>query len=101
VAHLSQQGQAREAMMSSQQQFEEIKALAGLQQEGLKDVAKKVGGVVKKVGQKALDTLGHGSDDDLIKDLQKKVGAPQHGKKSMAQPNESFDVMLRLAGLAK
>lgn len=90
------------------QQFAEVMKLAGIQvqQEGLKDVAKKVGGVVKKAAGKALDTLGHGSDDDLIKDLQKKVGAPQHGKKSMAQPNEGaqkedFDVMLKLAGLSK
>jgi hypothetical protein len=72
------------------QQFAEVMKLAGIQvqQEGLKDVAKKVGGAVKKAAGKALDTLGHGSDDDLIKDLQKKSGVPQHGKKGMAQSNE-------------
>ena len=59
--------------------------------EGLGDVAKKVGGAVKKVASKALDTLGHGSDEDLIRDLQKKAGVPQHGKKGMAQSNEGVD----------
>jgi hypothetical protein len=59
--------------------------------EGLGDVAKKVGGAVKKVASKALDTLGHGSDEDMIRDLQKKAGVPQHGKKGMAQSNEGVD----------
>ena len=36
---------------------------------------------VKKVGGKVLDKLGHGSDEDLIRDLQKKAGVPQTGKK--------------------
>ena len=95
-----------QAMRQEQAAFEDIMQLAGIQKEGIKDVAKKVGGAVKKAAGKALDTLGHGSDDDLIKDLQKKVGAPQHGKKSMAQPNESianedFDIVLKLAGISK
>jgi hypothetical protein len=50
-------------------------------EEGLGDVVKKVGGMAKKVGSKALDTLGHGSDEDMIKDLQKKMGMPQTGQK--------------------
>lgn len=50
-------------------------------EEGLGDVVKKVGGVAKKVGGKVLDTLGHGSDEDMIKDLQKKMGLPQTGQK--------------------
>ena len=63
-------------------------------EEGLGDVAKKVGGVLTKVGSKALDTLGHGSDEELLKDLQKRAGVPshaQHGKPSMAKPNESVE----------
>lgn len=88
VAHLSAQGKEREAMQMQSQQFEDIMQLAGIQQEGIKDVAKKVGGALKTAGKKALDTLGHGSDDDLIRDLQKKSGVPQHGKKGMAQSNE-------------
>jgi hypothetical protein len=36
---------------------------------------------VKAFGKKALDTLGHGDDEELIKDLQKKSGVPQTGKK--------------------
>jgi hypothetical protein len=44
----------------------------------MKKLAKKA---VKKVG----DTLGHGSDEDLLKDLQKKMGKSNpHGKRSMA-----------------
>lgn len=36
---------------------------------------------VKAFGKKALDTLGHGDDEDMIKDLQKKAGVPVTGKK--------------------
>ena len=63
----------------------------------------KIGDTIKAVGKKVLDKLGHGSDEDLIKDLQKKVGAPQHGKPSMAKPNESVELesILKLSGLAK
>jgi hypothetical protein len=46
---------------------------------------------IKSVGGKVLDKLGHGSDEDLLKDLQKKAGIPshaQHGKPNMAKPNE-------------
>lgn len=66
-------------------------------EEGLKDVAKKVGGAVKKAAGKAMDTLGHGSDEDLIKDLQKKVGVPQTGKKPTNEENTAD--ILTLAGL--
>ena len=61
--------------------------------EGLGDVAKKVGGALKKAGSKALDKLGHGSDEDMLKDLQRKAGAKGaqvHGKKSMAVKNEAL-----------
>jgi hypothetical protein len=80
-----------------------VEGVEATQQEGLGDIAKKVGGAIKQAGSKALDKLGHGSDDDLIKDLQKKVGAPQHGKPSMAKPNESAELesILKLSGLAK
>lgn len=57
-------------------------------EEGLGDMARKVGGAVKKVASKALDTLGHGSDEDLIRGMQKKAGLPQTGKKPMAHPKE-------------
>ena len=36
---------------------------------------------VKHVGGKVLDKLGHGSDEDMIRDLQRKAGLPQTGKK--------------------
>jgi hypothetical protein len=56
-------------------------------EEGLGDMARRVGGAVKKVAGKALDTLGHGSDQDMIRDLQKKAGMPQTGMKPGSEPN--------------
>ena len=56
-------------------------------EEGMGDMARKVGGMVKKVAGKALDTVGHGSDADMIRDLQKKMGVAQTGMKPGAEPN--------------
>jgi hypothetical protein len=56
-------------------------------EEGMGDMARKVGGMVKKVAGKALDKVGHGSDADMIRDLQKKMGVPQTGMKPGAEPN--------------
>ena len=56
----------------------------------------KVKDAVKKVGGKVLNKLGHGSDEELLKKLQKDVGAPagsQHGKPSMAKPNDDSDII--------
>jgi hypothetical protein len=58
-------------------------------EEGLGDMAKKIGGVAKKVGSAALNKLGHGSDEDLIRDLQRKAGMPQTGKLPQAVQNEA------------
>jgi hypothetical protein len=55
--------------------------------EGLGNMVKKVGGAAKKLGSKALDTLGHGSDADMIRDLQKRMGVPQTGMKPGREPN--------------
>lgn len=49
-------------------------------EEGLSDVVRKGVAAAKKVGSKVIDTLGHGSDEELIKDLQRKVGVPATGK---------------------
>jgi hypothetical protein len=55
----------------------------------------------KAFGKKVLDKVGHGDDEDLIKDLQKKSGVPQTGKKPEKQTtNESLDI-LKLAGVRK
>lgn len=62
--------------------------------EGLKDVVQKVGAAAKKVGGKVLDTLGHPDDEELLRDLQRRAGVPQHaqhGKASMAKSNDSVD----------
>jgi hypothetical protein len=56
-------------------------------EEGMGDMARKVGGMVKKVAGKALDKVGHGSDADMIRDLQKKMGIPQTGMKPGDEPN--------------
>jgi hypothetical protein len=64
--------------------------------EGIGDVARKVGGMAKKVGGAVLNKLGHGSDEDMRKDLQRKMGIPkdqQHGKPSMAKYNEEYGPM--------
>jgi hypothetical protein len=63
----------------------------GAMEEGMGDMARKVGSVAKKVGGAVLDKLGHGSDDELLRDLQKKAGIPshaQHGKPAMAHPKD-------------
>ena len=51
--------------------------------EGMGDVAKKVGGMAKKVGGAVLNKLGHGDDTAMRKDLQRKMGMPQTGAKPM------------------
>ena len=45
---------------------------------------------IKKISQKAIKTISHGSDEDLIKDLQKKTGVPQTGKKPVVK-EENMD----------
>lgn len=67
----------------------------------IKQVEQSLGGVdegimdtVKKVGSKVFDKLGGGSEEDLLKDLQKKAGIPshaQHGKPAMAKSNDEVD----------
>ena len=54
-------------------------------EEGLGDVAKKVGGTIKKVAGKAMDVIAPG-DEELLKQLQKSAGVrgASHGKPSMA-----------------
>jgi hypothetical protein len=53
------------------------------------DTVKKVGGMVKKAGSAVLNKLGHGSDEDMIRDLQKKAGVPQTGKKPGTAPAQA------------
>jgi hypothetical protein len=59
---------------------------------------------LKAFGKKALDTLGHGDDEAMIKDLQRKMGVPQTGKKPEAEPEKQvkeseLDLLRKLAGL--
>ncbi|WP_353480167.1 hypothetical protein [Haliscomenobacter sp.] len=49
--------------------------------EGMGDVAKRVGSAVKKAGGAVLNKLGHGSDKDMRKDLQRKMGMTPTGDK--------------------
>ena len=77
---------------------EPVKKMAGdeVEEGSFGDMAKKVGGAVKSAGSKVLDKLGHGSDEELLKKLQKDVGAPagsQHGKPSMAKPKDDSDII--------
>ena len=50
---------------------QDFKILRGQKNEGVMDTAKKVGG-------KLLNVMGHGSDEDMKKDLQKKMGMSQN-----------------------
>jgi len=56
-------------------------------EEGLGDAVKQVGSMAKKLGQKAITTLGHGDDAEMLRDLQRKMGMPQTGMKPGAEPN--------------
>lgn len=53
------------------------------------EIEEGVGSTLKKIAKKVGDTLGHGSDEDLKKDLQRKMGMKPTGKPSMAKQNES------------
>jgi hypothetical protein len=79
-------GQLNERDMSRAAKGYEKYGKEGME-EGLGDMARKVGGMVKKVAGKAMDTVGHGSDADMIRDLQKKMGMPQTGMKPGDEPN--------------
>jgi hypothetical protein len=80
------------------EELEKIRSLAGLSNEGMTDTVKKV---AKKVAGGINKAIGHGSDEEMIKDLQKKTGVAQTGKKPESKTNEEFELMRRLAGLAK
>ena len=58
-------------------QFQKMKK-AGQLEEGPLDAVKKIG---KKVASGVNKLVGHGSDEDMIRDLQRKSGAPVTGKK--------------------
>jgi hypothetical protein len=57
--------------------------------EGLVDVVKKVGGMAKKAGSAVLNKVGHGDDVDMIRDLQRKMGVAQTGKKPEQKTDEA------------
>jgi hypothetical protein len=65
-------------------------------EEGVMDTVKKVG---KKVASGVNKLVGHGSDEDMIKDLQRKSGVPVTGKKpnfadKIANAKKEVDEML-------
>jgi hypothetical protein len=77
-------------------QFQKMKKAGQLEEEGMGDMAKKVGSMAKRVGGAVLNKLGHGDDEAMRKDLQRKMGVPkqqQHGKPSMAKSNENYGPM--------
>jgi len=55
------------------------------------EIDEDIKGTLKKIGNKVLDKLGHGSDEDMIKDLQKKMGMPQTGKKPTQKEEVEVD----------
>lgn len=56
---------------------------------------------VKAFGKKALDTLGHKDDEELIKDMQRKAGVPVTGKKPGEEEVKETDYssLRHLAGI--
>lgn len=91
---------ARKQVSDIQYKIVNILHKNGLQESDLMNMDEgmfdKVKDAVKKVGGKVLDKLGHGSDEELLKKIQKDVGAPagsQHGKPSMAKPNDDSDII--------
>ena len=68
-------------------QFQKMKKAGKLEEQGMGDVVKKVGSAVKKVGGAVLNRLGHGDDQAMRKDLQRKMGVPQTGKKPTSKYN--------------
>ena len=58
---------------------------------------------LKKFGKKALDTLGHPDDEEMIKDLQRKMGLPQTGKKpseeEKSMKESALNLLRRYAGI--
>ena len=69
--------------------------------EGLGDVVKKVGGMAKRVGGAVLNRLGHGDDQSMRKDLQRKMGMPQTGKKPQELDELSPQTLGNYAAKAK
>jgi hypothetical protein len=67
-------------------QFQKMKKSGKLEEEGVMDTVKSVG---KKVASGINKLVGHGSDEDMIKDLQRKSGAPVTGKKPSAAPKQT------------
>ena len=76
--------------------------MAGIQQDlkpwerTMKEEAVEEGVVdaVKGVVKKGLEKLGHGSDEEMIKDLQKKTGVPATGEKPAAKDGEKMQESL-------
>jgi hypothetical protein len=56
-------------------------------EEGIGDAVKQVGSMAKKLGQKAITTLGHGDDAAMMRDLQNKMNMPQTGMKPASKYN--------------
>ena len=78
LSRLGQQGASEKKMDAARKKYNKYDKEVD---EGLGDMVKKVGGMAKKVGGAVLNKLGHGSDEDMRKDLQRKMGLPQTGKK--------------------
>ena len=52
----------------------------------LGSIVQKLGGAAKKAGGAVMNKLGHGSDADMMRDLQKKMGVAQTGEKPKQPP---------------
>ena len=75
---------------SMQQIRDELKSRTKEVDEGMDQLVQRIGGIArkaKKLTGNALDKLTGGSDADMLRDLQRKMGLPQTGLKPGDEPN--------------
>ena len=76
LAKAGREGKALDTVRAKYDKYDNKKDV----EEGLGSIVKKIGGGMKRAAGKAMDVIAPG-DEALLKDLQKKTGMPQTGKK--------------------
>jgi len=83
LAQLGREGASKAKMDATRKKYNQYDESM---EEGVMDTVKKVG---KKVASGVNKLVGHGSDEEMRKDLQRKSGAPVTGKKPTAAPKQT------------
>ena len=87
LSRLGQQGASEEKMDAARKKYNKYDNKEV--DEGLGDMARKVGGMAKKASSAVLNKVGHGDDVDMIRDLQRKMGVAPTGKKPEQKTTEA------------